>query len=131
MRRMFDWIKGANETMPNTLEPSQIFAEVNACPPLMREQTKAKYLGQEVIWNGLFADGYEDQLGQARISLYFDQNDVRIIVASIVLLDYPWLKSMPAGSPLNIRGRISKIGALSIELDHSILSLAETVEAAR
>ena len=44
-------------TKTKSLELASIYAELNAHPPLMREQAKAAYLGQDVDWVAAFANG--------------------------------------------------------------------------
>ena len=107
------------------LSPSEIFAEVEACPPLMREQAKAAYIGKEVAWPAIFANGYEQSLGQVRLMFQPDPTQVKFIGTTVCLLDYPWLKSTRAGETIHARGRIKNIDALRIELELSDLLLAQ------
>ena len=107
-----------------SLEPSEIFAKIEACPPLMREQAKAAYLGKEVAWPVIFVDGYEQSSGHARLTFQYQPSEVKFIGATARLSDYPWLKSTRAGETIRLRGRIRSINTLAIELDLKELLLA-------
>ncbi len=108
------------------LEPGDIFAEIEACPPLMRTQTKAVYIGREVDWTLTFADGYEDRPGYARVMFHYQPHEVKFIAMGVPLADYPWLRPTHPGEVIRVRGRIADIGTLSIELQEaSLMQLAE------
>ena len=97
--------------------PSQIYADIEAQPPLMRAEAARAYIGAEVDWPVTFADGHETDPGQARLSFRFKPNEVRTVVGEASLSRYPQLRSMRVGEPLHVRGNIHKINTLIIELD--------------
>ena len=110
-------------------DPSHIFAEMDAQPPLMRSQVVARYIGMEVDWLITLANGSEDHSGQAHLLFQFDSRSVRMVTGEVSLSEYPQLRATRAGSPLRIRGTIRKITTLSIELEIAELLLAQTTEA--
>ena len=110
-------------------EPGEIFAAIEKQPPLMRAQTKVAYIGQEVGWALTFEDGFEEQSGKARVLFRYQPHDIKYIAMSVPLSDYPWLRSMRRGEPVQVHGRIAAIGTMSIELKDA--SLLQLVEAAR
>ena len=90
----------------------------------MREQAKTKYIGTQVKWTLMFLDGRSDQDGEARLTFHFGPQDIRMVSGSVLLSDYPRLKSMRAGESLRVRGTIRKIDTLCIELEIRDLVLA-------
>ena len=111
------------------LEPSQIFAEIDACPPLMREQASQRYIGSEVDWPVTLADAREQKPGQAHVVFWPEPSGNRLIVGDVPLSGYPQLRSMRAGDPARARGRIRKVDTLSIELEIKELVLVQPAEA--
>ena len=106
------------------LEPETIDADINSHPPLMREKIKREYLGKEVEWLVTFADGYEEK-GKAHLTFHCEPRALRLVSGTVVLSDYPWLKSLRADEPVQVRGRIRRLGGMAIELDVLELSLPE------
>lgn len=106
-----------------SLEPSAIFKEIEAKPPLMREQAKAKYIGKQVKWTLTFLDGREGQDGEAHLTFHFNPQDIRMVSGNVFLSEYPRLRSMQPREALRVRGAIRKIDSLCIELEISELSL--------
>ena len=108
------------------LTPAEIYAEVESHPPLMQEEAKGKYLGQEVEWFLTFFSGslYEDQ-----VHLMFHHESRRIgwVTGVVPLSDHLWLKTLRAEEPVQVRGRIRSIDAMAINLDILELSVPETV----
>src|SRR3989338_8153414 len=84
---------GGQMTEAKSFEPAEIFSEISACPPLMRTQTKAVYIGREVDWTLTFTDGYEDRPGCARVMFHYQPHEVKFIAMGVPLADYPWLRS--------------------------------------
>ena len=111
-------------------EPSQFFAEIDAQPPLMRANVANTYVGKEVDWNLFFVDGSEPIAGTASLIFHSGVMVVWIISGEVSLIEHPYLRSLPAGEPVRVRGKIKKIDALSINLDISELTLAKIAEAA-
>ncbi|PIQ83469.1 MAG: hypothetical protein COV75_07485 [Candidatus Omnitrophica bacterium CG11_big_fil_rev_8_21_14_0_20_63_9] len=106
--------------------PGKIFSEIKAQPPLMQEQERSMYVGKEVDWTLLFADGYEASPGVARVMFRSEPNVLQFVAMNVRLADYPWLKSMHRGEVVRVRGRISGFSALSVELKNAdLLQLAE------
>ncbi len=110
-------------------EPSEIFAAIQARSPLMHAQTRAAYIGKEVDWTLLAADGYEEAPGNARVMFHYRPHEVKYVAVRVPTADYPWLKSMRAGEAVQVRGRIAEIGNLNIELTEA--TLMQLVESAR
>ena len=97
------------------LDPSSIFAKMDACPPLMRDEAQDAYLGKEVAWLLHFADGAVRQQGEAYLIFQVDDG-VRVVTGTVVLADYPWLKSLRTNETVRVRGRIRRVDAMKIEL---------------
>jgi len=115
----------------SSIEPGQIFADIQAQPPLMRQQAANAYLGREVHWALTFEDGNEDQSGEAWVVFRFDSHNVRMVEGRVSLSVYPSLRSMRSGETALVHGWVCKIGALSIELEIQDLVFAKAAEAAR
>ena len=98
-----------------SLDPAAIFAELETCPPLMREEAQGPYLGRQVTWMLHFADGSTRQ-GEAYLVFRVEGDGLRMITGTAALADYPWLKSLRANERVRVRGRIRRVGALTIEL---------------
>lgn len=119
--------RSSNKTgIRRSLNPAQIFAAIEAQPPLMREEAKAKYLGKQVRWMLAFLDGHVYEPGEARLTFHFDSKDIRMVSGSVSLSKYPQLKSMQPGETLRIRGAIRKIESLCIDLDIRDLMFAKS-----
>ena len=112
-------------------EPSEIFAEMDAQPPLKRGEVAGMYLGKEVYWSLLFANADELSQGGAWLLFRFDPDHVRMVVGTVRLIDYPSLRSLRVGETVFVRGRIRKIDILSIELEIQDIVLLRTAEAIR
>ena len=110
------------------LEPEAIFAEVDACPPLMRKEAKSRFIGQEVDWTLVFTDGWQESSGLARLAFRQQRNMVQFVAATVPLTDCPWLKHMHAGEIMRVRGRISELSRLAIMLEGA--SVSQVIEAA-
>ena len=106
------------------LEPAAIYSEINAQPPLMREEASEAYIGEEVEWLLTLANG-SVRKGRAELIFHFDSRDTRMVCGKAPLARYPWLKSLGAGETVRVRGRISRITSLSIDLDVLELGLPE------
>lgn len=107
-------------------EPANIFEKIEAQPPLMRGQAKAAYIGKEVDWALTFADGYEDRSGKVRVMFRSRPHEIEFIAMRVALAEYPWLRSLRRGEPVQVRGRIADVGSTSIELrDARLLQLTE------
>lgn len=104
------------------VEPSEIFAEIDACPPLMRERKKVVYLGKDVDWVLNLVNGWEERSGQARLALKEQRSIVQYVAATVPLSDCPWLRHVHAGELLRVRGRIADVGTMSIELEGASVS---------
>ena len=99
------------------LNPVTIFTEVEAQPPLMRQQASKAYVGKTVNWPVIFANASEQPSGQAHLIFRFDEHNVRMIVGEVPLTQYPQLRSLRSGERLRVRGTIRKIDVLFIELE--------------
>ena len=110
----------------SAVDPSEIFAKIEASPPLMREQVKAAYVGKKVDCTATFLDGHVDPDGFARLAFHYDPHEVRMLIVRVALVNYPWLRTTRSGEAVRLHGRISKIENLSIELETAtVTQLAE------
>ena len=110
-----------------TNEAVKIFSEIEACPPLMRSKARAAHIGKEVDWTTTFFSGEMENEKRAFLAFRHEASD-KMIFTRASLADYPWLQSSQRGEPVRLRGRISKIGPLTIDLEG--VSLTQIVEAA-
>ena len=115
----------------DSIEPAGIFAEIDAQPPLMRDQLASAYIGREVYWALVFANGREDRPGEAWLMFRYNPHHVRMITGIASLSDYPSLRSLRSGETVLVRGRIRKIDVLlSIELEIQDIVFSKTAEVA-
>jgi hypothetical protein len=105
------------------LDPANIFAEIEAHPPLMRAEAANTYVGKDIDWLLTFFSGHELGIGRARLTFRIASQGIGMVVGAVSLSDYPWLKSLHADEPVRVRGRIRKIDTMSIELEISELLL--------
>ncbi len=104
-----------------TDEAVKVFSEIEACPPLMRSQARAAHIGKEVDWTATFFSGEMENKKRAFLAFRHEASD-KMIFTRASLADYPWLQSAQHGEPVRLRGRISKLGPLSIDLEAAILT---------
>ena len=107
------------------LKPAEIYADIDSNPPLMQEDAKAKYLGHEVDWQLTFFSGSVEKNGQARLAFHHEPRTMGLVVGSVSLPDYPWLKSLRADEAVRVRGRICSVDYMAITLERLELSLPE------
>lgn len=105
----------------------KIFSEIEACPPLMRSKARAAHIGKEVDWTATFFSGEMESKKRAFLAFRHEASD-KMIFTRASLADYPWLQSAQRGEPVRLRGRISKLGPLTIDL--KVMSLAQIAKAA-
>ncbi len=99
------------------LAPSDVFAA----------RRKVSFIGEEVDWALRFADGYEMLPGYARVLFRSRSNDIKYVAVDVPLADYPWIALLRRGEPVQVRGRITDVGASAIELkDAGLLQLVES-----
>lgn len=112
--------------------PAQIFAKIEAQPPLMRQQAAGAYIGKEVHWALTFSNGSESRPGEAWLIFRFDSHDLKMVTGCALLSDYPSLRVIRPGETVLVHGRIKKIDelGLSIELEIQDLVFAKATEAA-
>lgn len=98
------------------LDPGEIF----------EARSKEDYIGKEIDWAMHFADGGEDLPGYARVFFRSRLRDIKYVALDVPIAEYPWLATMHRGEPVQVRGRIAKVGSLSIELSQpTLLQLVE------
>lgn len=110
-----------------TDEAVRIFSEIEACPPLMRAKARAAHIGKEVDWTASFFSGEMGDEERAFVAFRHEASD-RMLFAHVTLAGHPWLQSTKRGELVRLRGRISDIGPLTIDLE--AVSLAPVAEAA-
>ena len=98
-----------------TDEAIKIFAEIDACLPLMRAKLRATHLGKSVDWTATFFSGELESNGRAFVALRHEASN-KMLLASVKLDDHAWLLSCPRGEEVQVQGRIAKISALTIDL---------------
>ena len=99
------------------LDPVAILAEIQAQPPLMRQEAAKAYIGRMVNWPVTFANASEQSSGLAHLIFRFDSHHINMITGNVSLSDYPQLRALRSGERLRVRGTIRKIDQLFIELD--------------
>ena len=109
------------------LDSANIFAEIDAHPPLMREEAVKTYAGKDVDWLLTFFSGREFGSGGVRLTFRVASQGLGMVVGAVSLSDYPWLRSLHADEVVRVRGRIHTIDTLSIELEISELLLVHTL----
>ena len=107
----------------------EIFTQIDSLPPLMRADAANAYVGKTVEWDLTFVDGDETAPGRAHLVFRSGSTGVRMIMADASLEDYPYLRSLPSGEAVRVRGRIKNIDALCINLDLTELVLPKAAEA--
>ena len=100
-----------------SLEAGNIFAQIDARPPLMRQAAARTYIGSEVDWPMIYRDGYELSSGWVRLLFTPERKSLQMIAGTAALSDYPQLKRLQVGAAVRVCGTISKVEALQIELD--------------
>ena len=113
-----------------TLEPSRLFAEIDARPPLMRDEVMQMYIGRTVDWRLTFRNGSTNDRGQAWLIFNSQPNGVRMVTGTAQLSRYPGLRSLPSGETVRVRGRIRKMDSVCLDLDIDELELPTPAEAA-
>lgn len=111
-------------------EPSAIFKEIDAQPPLMRPQAARTYCGLEGDWPLTFANAQEGRSGEAHLYFNFEPHGLRMIRGNVSLRKYPQLRHLHVGTPVRVRGRIQKVDTFFINLEIRDLVFAKAAEAA-
>lgn len=115
----------------STDEAAKIFSEIRTLSPLMRSKASAKYIGREVDWTAEFFSGEMETKKRAFLAFRHEASD-KMIFTHANLADYPWLQSMQRGELVQLRGRISKVGPVSIDLETlSLTPVARIAEKVR
>ena len=107
---------------------AKIFSEIESGPQLMRAKARSAYIGQEIDWTAEFFSGEPEDEQRAFLALRHEPSE-KMIFVHINLADYPWLQSARRGEVIRLRGRISKVEALTIGLD--AVSLTQVAVAVR
>ena len=110
------------------ITPVEIYAEINSHPPLMQAEVQEQFLGQDIEWPLTFVSGTADKRGGAQLTFRFKPSHPRPfagIYGEVPLSEYPWLKTLPADTPVRVKGRIRQVNELTIKLDILELSLQE------
>ena len=110
-----------------TEEAVKIFSEIEAYPPLMRSKARAAHIGTEVEWTATFFSG-EIENEKCAFLAFRHEASRKMIFVRASLADHPWLQSAQRGDPVRLRGRISEVGPLTINLE--AVSLTQIAEAA-
>ena len=112
-------------TAAKALESSDIFEEIQAQPPLMRQEIRDTFIGKEVEWLLTFANGSVHR-GRAEVYFHAGPRNSGMVAGTASLAEYPWLKSLRVGEVVRVHGHISRVQALMINLDILELNLPET-----
>lgn len=96
----------------------------------MRPEARQTYQGMEVDWSVTFTNAQAHR--SSRASVYFSSGPhlLSMIVGKVLLSEYPRLKRLQVGAPVQVRGTIRKIDALFIELEIQDLVFTKAAEAA-
>ena len=113
------------------LEPSTIFKDIEAQPPLMRDEVMQTYIGRKVNWQLTFRNGQVGDRDEAWLIFDAEPKGVRMVTGTVPLSKYPRLRTLPSGEIIHVRGRIRKIDAVCVDLDIAELKLPASTEAAR
>ena len=111
-----------------TQEAVKIFSKIEAYPPLMRSKARAAYIGKKVDWTATFFSGEMENKKRVFLAFKHEASD-KMIFTRVKLADYPWLKTAQRGETVQLRGRIEKIDALTIDLESvSLTRVAEAIQ---
>ncbi|MBI3321086.1 MAG: hypothetical protein HYZ91_02325 [Candidatus Omnitrophica bacterium] len=110
------------------LNPTAIFDEVQAQPPLMRPQAARAYQGMEGDWSLTFANAQEGRSGEAHLYFNFEPHGMKLIRGNVPLRKYPQLRQLQVGAPVRVHGRIQKVDTFFINLEIRDLVFAKTAE---
>ena len=113
-----------------SFEPADIFATIEARPPLMRKEAAASFIGREVNWTLTFSNGSEERPGQAWLIFRSDPHNMRMVAGYASLADHPSLKTLQRNETVLVSGWVRKIDALYIELEIRDLVFAKAAAAA-
>lgn len=114
-----------------TFESGEIFAAIEAQPPLMRPQAACAYRGLEGDWPLTFANAQEGRSGEVRLYFNIEPHSIKLVSGNVSLRKYPQLRQLQVGTPIRVHGTIRNIDALFIKLDIRNLVFAKAAEAAR
>ena len=117
------------QTKTRSLEPSAIFKEIEAQPPLMRSRAARAYQGMEGDWPLTFANAQEERSGEAHLYFNFEPHGLRMIRGNVSLRKYPQLRQLHVGTPVRVRGKIQKVDTFFIELEIRDLVFAKVAAA--
>ena len=112
------------------ITPAEIYTDINSHPPLMQDDAKKKYIGQEVEWLLTFSSGSVEH-DEAHVMFRSEGRSLGRaaglggVSGDVSLSAYPWLKTLRADEPVRVRGRIRGIHFIAIELDILELSVPE------
>ena len=110
-----------------TPQVAGIYQDIESHPPLMQAEARRKYRGQAIEWLLTFVSGSVDQ-GKAQLAFRSEprlSGPLAGIWGDVALSEYPWLKTLPAETPLRVKARIKKVDGLAMTLDILELSLPE------
>ncbi len=97
--------------------PKQIMDQLDAVPPLQRDQVAANYKGIPVKWNVNLYSTSTTHSGQTVVFVRYKNRRVPVISFAIDLETYPQLKVLLPKHPIVVEGEIGSIDpGLSIEL---------------
>ena len=105
--------------------PSQIFADIEAQPPLMRPQTARAYRGMAVDWSLTFANAKADRAGEVSVYFHSESHRLSMVTGKVSLRRYPQLKQLRIGTLVHVRGKIREADTLFIELELTDLLLGD------
>ena len=104
-----------------TDETAKTLSEIEAGPPLRRARARAAYIGEAVDWTTVFFSGEPEGEQHAFLTFRHDPSQ-KMIFVRVSLVQYPWLQSAQRGESVRLRGQISAIDALTVDLEAATLS---------
>jgi len=99
-----------------TLEPAEIFAKLASYPPLMQKEAGAKYIGKWIERMLTFAGGWEWR-DETHLTFDVEPRSFKRVRGTVSIAEYPWLKTLTAGTEVLVRGQILHADTMTIELD--------------
>jgi hypothetical protein len=105
-----------------TLMPSEIIENIENYPILQEEAAKKRYIGSWVEWHSILVNIYNKDNDIVDVVLRGDCS-FPLISCVVSLKKYEKLKALKKGVSIKVRGKISKIDQIAIQLDEAKLKI--------
>ena len=113
------YCKPSDPSLAATISPlttSGIFARIAAAPPMQVAALGKRYEGRPLEAQAYFADARELQNGLVKVKLDATSHSVGNVFCTVALSKYPALEFLRKGTPVRIRGVISRVRENAITL---------------